>query len=153
MSVDGESTGGAMAVDDGFSDDEDDDPFKGLEDLKDETMAPSRPQTAVRHAVPPPLHDTNNNPLNQSGNQNSSTPTNSQAAGLQPQDTFDVPPPVCEEFDLGPEFIRRQREEEAVWAKRVSPWILPDGPAVLGDEWRWAIRDIGRGSDSLRSRW
>jgi len=33
---------------------------------------------------------------------------------------------VGEEFDVGPEFVRRQREEESLWKKNVEGWILND---------------------------
>jgi len=48
---------------------------------------------------------------------------------------------VGEEFDLGPEFIRRQREEEVMWRSRVAAWFGAER-ARQGDAWQWAIRDI-----------
>jgi len=47
---------------------------------------------------------------------------------------------VGEEFDVGPEFIRRQREEEERWRKKCYAWVSP--PRERGDAWKWAIRDI-----------
>jgi len=47
---------------------------------------------------------------------------------------------VGEEFDVGPEFIRRQREEEERWRKKCHLWVA--GPRDRGDAWKWAIRDI-----------
>ncbi|KAK1761168.1 protein byr4 [Echria macrotheca] len=47
---------------------------------------------------------------------------------------------VGEEFDVGPEFIRRQREEEERWRKKCGFWV--GGPRDHGDAWKWAIRDI-----------
>lgn len=47
---------------------------------------------------------------------------------------------VGEEFDVGPEFIRRQREEEERWRKKCQMWV--GGPRDRGDAWKWAIRDI-----------
>jgi hypothetical protein len=50
---------------------------------------------------------------------------------------------VGEEFDLGPEFIRRQRDEETTWRRRCEPWFSDDDtPRCEDDFWRWAIRDI-----------
>lgn len=50
---------------------------------------------------------------------------------------------VGEEFDLGPEFIRRQRDEEAAWRHKCEPWFFnPSMPRHDGDQWRWSIRDI-----------
>jgi hypothetical protein len=47
---------------------------------------------------------------------------------------------VGEEFDVGPEFIRRQREEEERWRKKCGLWV--GGSRDRGDAWKWAIRDI-----------
>lgn len=50
---------------------------------------------------------------------------------------------VGEEFDVGPEFIRRQREEEERWRKKCERWINTAGRD--NDAWRWALRDIVHG--------
>ncbi|KAL2127616.1 hypothetical protein VTI74DRAFT_10395 [Chaetomium olivicolor] len=50
--------------------------------------------------------------------------------------------PVGEEFDVGPEFVRRQREEEDRWRKKCHLWIKGQGQFDRGDAWKWAIRDI-----------
>ncbi|KAF2145967.1 uncharacterized protein K452DRAFT_324048 [Aplosporella prunicola CBS 121167] len=55
--------------------------------------------------------------------------------------SFDEVGFVGEEFDLGPEFIRRQREEENVWKMRVAGWV-GEGRDGLGDNWKWLVRDI-----------
>ncbi|RYP16245.1 hypothetical protein DL767_010207 [Monosporascus sp. MG133] len=50
---------------------------------------------------------------------------------------------VGEEFDVGPEFIRRQREEEERWRKKCDKWI---GVVKRDQEaWRWTIKDIVTG--------
>lgn len=49
--------------------------------------------------------------------------------------------PMTEEFDVGPEFIRRQRAEEEKWRRKVSKWTDFDR-RKFGDSWRWAIRDL-----------
>lgn len=49
--------------------------------------------------------------------------------------------PMTEEFDVGPEFVRRQRAEEDKWRRKVNKWVGTD----CGDRetyWRWAIRDL-----------
>ncbi|KAK2791491.1 hypothetical protein FQN53_002600 [Emmonsiellopsis sp. PD_33] len=51
--------------------------------------------------------------------------------------------PITEEFDVGPEFIKRQRAEEEKWRRKVSKWVTEDRK-TLGDGWRWAIRDMVR---------
>ncbi|RKF66807.1 putative cytokinesis regulator [Golovinomyces cichoracearum] len=50
---------------------------------------------------------------------------------------------VGEEFDVGPEFVKRQREEEERWKRKVEVWIQ----AELGvdrniKDWRWNVRDM-----------
>jgi len=47
---------------------------------------------------------------------------------------------VGEEFDVGPEFIRRQREEEDRWRKKCDKWV--SASVRDQDAWRWTIRDI-----------
>jgi hypothetical protein len=54
---------------------------------------------------------------------------------------------VGEEFDVGPEFIKRQRTEEEKWRRKVEGWV---GKGIReqgcetgyeGEDWRWALRD------------
>lgn len=47
--------------------------------------------------------------------------------------------PITEEFDVGPEFIKRQRAEEEKWRRKVDRWVVHDRDKLDGD-WRWAIR-------------
>jgi hypothetical protein len=92
--------------------DEDEDPFAGLDDLKDnESVA-------------------GGNGIGGAGTPNPEDPT------------F-----VGEEFDVGPGFIRRQRDEEAIWRRRVEGWVggLRDDGEQRGG-WRWAIRDFAAAS-------
>ena len=54
---------------------------------------------------------------------------------------------VGEEFDVGPEFIRRQREEEERWRKKCEKWV---GRGIRDREtWRWTIRDLVSQFDDL----
>ncbi|KXG52629.1 uncharacterized protein PGRI_078850 [Penicillium griseofulvum] len=46
--------------------------------------------------------------------------------------------PMTEEFDVGPEFIRRQRAEEDKWRRKVDKWVFDRGDYP----WRWIIRDL-----------
>jgi hypothetical protein len=47
---------------------------------------------------------------------------------------------VGEEFDVGPEFVRRQREEEERWRKKCAKWV---GRGTRDrDAWRWTIREL-----------
>ncbi|KAF4634001.1 hypothetical protein G7Y89_g4095 [Cudoniella acicularis] len=48
---------------------------------------------------------------------------------------------VGEEFDVGPEFVRRQREEEERWRRKCEKWVGSDKNRG-GDLWRWSIRDF-----------
>jgi hypothetical protein len=55
---------------------------------------------------------------------------------------------VAEEFDVGPEFVRRQRTEEERWRRKVERWLrtgidAEDDENADGTEGRrWAIRDL-----------
>jgi hypothetical protein len=55
-------------------------------------------------------------------------------------------PVLGEEFDVGPEFIRRQRAEEEKWRKKVEGWLRAqesmDVDLDVFSGWRWQIRDI-----------
>jgi hypothetical protein len=48
---------------------------------------------------------------------------------------------VGEEFDVGPEFVRRQREEETRWIKKLGAWKVGENQRDNG-AWKWAIREI-----------
>lgn len=51
---------------------------------------------------------------------------------------------VSEEFDVGPEFVKRQRSEEEKWKRKVEKWLRPEVGVEdrERDGWRWAIRDV-----------
>lgn len=54
---------------------------------------------------------------------------------------------VGEEFDVGPEFVRRQREEEDRWRKKCEKWV---GRGSRDREtWRWTIRELVSQFDEL----
>ncbi|QUC23891.1 uncharacterized protein UV8b_08132 [Ustilaginoidea virens] len=55
---------------------------------------------------------------------------------------------VGEEFDVGPEFVRRQGEEEERWRKKCEKWVAR-GPRDR-DMWRWTIRDLVSQFDELQ---
>ncbi|KAE8147952.1 hypothetical protein BDV25DRAFT_159284 [Aspergillus avenaceus] len=59
--------------------------------------------------------------------------------------------PMTEEFDVGPEFIRRQRAEEEKWRRKVDKWVSFDR-GKFGDGWRWAIRDLVQFNSGLGAR-
>ena len=90
--------------------DEDDDPFAGLDDLEDSKERKSLGGLGV----------------DDSG-------TNSKALA-------DEEWPVGEEFDVGPEFVKRQRTEEEKWRRKVEGWVGKGTKGRGGDEWKWALR-------------
>ncbi|KAI6086604.1 hypothetical protein F4821DRAFT_238145 [Hypoxylon rubiginosum] len=50
---------------------------------------------------------------------------------------------VGEEFDVGPEFIRRQHDEEARWRRKCGPWdTIGDRPRTDRTDRRWALRNM-----------
>lgn len=59
--------------------------------------------------------------------------------------------PMTEEFDVGPEFIRRQRMEEEKWRRKVDKW-MNHTHVGFGSNWRWAIRDLVRTNNMLGAR-
>jgi hypothetical protein len=90
-------------------DDDEEDPFAGIEDFKD----------------------------------NESVAGRSNAPGDVGSPDVQDPSFVGEEFDVGPGFIRRQREEEAIWRRRVEGWV--GGLRETGEQrggWKWAIREF-----------
>ncbi|KAI4085931.1 MAG: hypothetical protein LQ344_008008 [Seirophora lacunosa] len=48
--------------------------------------------------------------------------------------------PVGEEFDVGPEFVKRQRTEEEKWRRKVEGWVGKAVREQADDEWKWALR-------------
>jgi hypothetical protein len=93
--------------------DDEEDPFAGIEDIKDDE------------------NKTNTSAAGQAGFSSSGLDTT----------PFTEPSFIGEEFDLGPSFIRRQREEENVWRRRVQGWVgnLRDSS---DESWRWAVREF-----------
>ncbi|KKA26364.1 hypothetical protein TD95_005326 [Thielaviopsis punctulata] len=49
---------------------------------------------------------------------------------------------VGEEFDVGPEFVRRQREEEERWRKKCERWLAVSNGRQNEESWRWTLRDL-----------
>ncbi|KAF2016490.1 hypothetical protein BU24DRAFT_462638 [Aaosphaeria arxii CBS 175.79] len=105
---------------------EEEDPFAGLEDLKD-----------------------SNDNANFGG---------SQIGGMSGGETGGIPKLdeafVGEEFDLGPSFIRRQREEENNWRKRTEGWVgvVRDSGERKPDGYRWSIRHLAALASAEASR-
>ena len=106
---------------------EDDDPFAGIDDLDDKPKSSSH-----MRAAPDGFNDAFGPPIE--GNTGATLSLNTKE-DLEP--LF-----VGEEFDVGPEFIKRLRTEEERWRAKVAPWV---GEGVKRDdddgrEWKWAIK-------------
>ena len=111
---------------------EEEDVFAGLEDLKEEDETRSRSGT---------LQNVSGLGVNQSRES-----LGEHEGGHSSGDEWGIG--VSEEFDVGPEFVRRQRSEEERWRRKVEKW-LRSGMEAEEDEgldgrrgWRWEIRDL-----------
>lgn len=96
------------------TEDDDDDPFAGIEDLGDAVT------------------DKNGNKTTGAG-----------PGGRK--DAVGGEWPVGEEFDLGPDFIKRQQDEEVIWRARCQAWYPNggvEGPRLESQRWKWRIREI-----------
>jgi hypothetical protein len=102
---------------------EEEDVFAGLEDLKEEDETASRRSRLSSHLSP-------------------ATPRDREVSGETHSSGDETL--LIEEFDVGPEFVRKQRNEESRWREKVSMWI-GDRQELSADDssgWRWSIRDI-----------
>lgn len=113
----------AVAVED------DDDVFAGLEDLNE-----SKPNNPSGTRASGTLDDLG---LPASGDDQSGGESSDEG-------------PITEEFDVGPEFIKRQRAEEEKWRRKVDRWVSSERQKS-GDSWRWAIRDLVKSHDAFRA--
>ncbi|KAJ9617288.1 hypothetical protein H2200_001009 [Cladophialophora chaetospira] len=109
---------------------EEEDVFAGLEDLKEEDETRSRSGT-----------------LQNIFNVNQSRESFGEGEGGHSSGDEGIGG-VSEEFDVGPEFVRRQRGEEDRWRRKVEKW-LRKGVDVEEEEdfdgrggWRWSLRDL-----------
>lgn len=102
---------------DGISPEDEDDVFAGLDDLEDRPFKTAGPVSgASDNRYAPPREDPSAGESSDEG-------------------------PITEEFDVGPEFIRRQRAEEEKWRRKLDKWVGFDRED-RGTPWRWAIRDL-----------
>ncbi|OXV08738.1 hypothetical protein Egran_03497, partial [Elaphomyces granulatus] len=100
--------------------DDDDDVFADLDDLEDKTATSPGGRRIISNGSG---HDAVISGDDRSGGESSDDS------------------PITEEFDVGPEFIKRQRAEEEKWKRKVDKWVTNDRKQ-LGEGWRWAIRDL-----------
>ncbi|KAI9671141.1 MAG: hypothetical protein M1817_003648 [Caeruleum heppii] len=139
------------AAGDGFPDEQDDDdsddPFAGLSDLDE------RPRSKRRSAAAATTQTSNSNTKN-----DPSAKTHAPAEPTSDDDDVTAASGstkiadewlVGEEFDVGPEFVRRQREEEERWRRKVERWIGGGVGVREGEGWRWGVREmVGAGRSS-----
>lgn len=95
-----------------ITDGEEEDPFAGIEMLKDENSPMPAGAASVGMASPVSM---------------------AAAAGVGE---------VHEEFDLGPRFIQTVTDEEAIWRRRCENWFVGGEARVDDGSWRWRIRDL-----------
>ena len=116
--------------------DDDDDPFAGLDDLDDK---PKLSSSSIKSQV---------DGLNHSSGPLVLGSSTGAAKGEVPLPATEHVEPlvVGEEFDVGPEFIKRLRAEEERWRSKVEGWV---GEGARRDDegrdWRWAIRGKAMG--------
>ncbi|BCS27500.1 putative cytokinesis regulator (Byr4) [Aspergillus puulaauensis] len=109
---------GVVAVED------EDDIFSNLADLEEPAISDKRPPGTLEYFGPAVSGD--------------------DRSGEDSSDEW----PMTEEFDVGPEFIRRQRMEEEKWRRKVDKW-MNHNHVGFGSNWRWAIRDLVRSNNML----
>ncbi|CAG8906851.1 unnamed protein product [Penicillium egyptiacum] len=95
---------------------DEDDVFAGLDDLDDKVTINGRKAGAIEDQQFPTVGD--------------------DASAGESSDEG----PMTEEFDVGPEFIRRQRAEEDKWRRKVDKWVFDRGDHE--NHWKWIIRDL-----------
>ena len=117
--------------------DDEEDPFAGLDDLEDGPPKPASRGTSYREDGK--VFDG----AGQAGGKVSTTGPASLVGGIRKMVLEEEDLPIAEEFDVGPEFIRRLRTEEERWRNKVAGWVgeglkRDEGEGKLG--WKWAIR-------------
>ena len=132
---------------DSFQVEEEEDVFAGLEDLKEEDEMRSQRSSAVTGGLGQ-QYGLAKRDRNVSAD---SARSRGSAEGHSSDDAFGGN--MAEEYDVGPEFIRRQRSEEERWKRKVEKWLRstgedePTDDAFGGVDWRWNIRELVRGME------
>ena len=128
---------------DSFQVEEEEDVFAGLEDLKEEDEMRSQRSSAVTGGLGQ-QYGLAKRDRNVSAD---SARSRGSAEGHSSDDAFGGN--MAEEYDVGPEFIRRQRSEEERWKRKVEKWLRSAGEDETTDDafgrvdWRWNIQRIG----------
>ncbi|KAI9784080.1 MAG: hypothetical protein M1816_001052 [Peltula sp. TS41687] len=133
-----------------------DDPFDGLDDLDDTgVLTTSKPTPGGTSSTP--QQDSQRRQQHQQQQQGQQQQSETSPESSPPSERRTRDEWVVEEFDVGPEFIRRQREEEIRWRKKVESWTSNmrrgglagkfEGCEEGADDddeqlWRWEIRDV-----------
>ncbi|RMZ87878.1 hypothetical protein DV736_g4896, partial [Chaetothyriales sp. CBS 134916] len=131
---------------------EEEDVFAGLEDLKEEDEFDAKSAkssvfngpSAQQYGLPSNLTGGNR----QEGRGGSQGSAGEAGSGKGDDSGDEYGGAVAEEFDVGPEFVRRQRSEEERWRRKVEKWLRAVGEEEPEEDrfgrggWRWAIRDL-----------
>ncbi|RMD42271.1 hypothetical protein DV735_g2846, partial [Chaetothyriales sp. CBS 134920] len=132
---------------------EEEDVFAGLEDLKEEDELDSKSlhssvfngSSAQQYGLPSAFAA----PGGRQDSRGDSPGSSGEAGSGKGDDSGDeYGGAVAEEFDVGPEFVRRQRSEEERWRRKIEKWLRAVGEEEPEEDhfgrggWRWAIRDL-----------
>ena len=124
-------------------DDDEEDPFAGIADLVEKPISSGvvggrLGSGAAAGFVSGPGHDAASSSTSPAIGGTGSTATGMvgrpRAATASGQDEW----LVGEEFDVGREWVRRQRDDEVRWTRRFGDW----GDSARTDEWKWAIQKV-----------
>ncbi|KAJ9653038.1 hypothetical protein H2198_007744 [Neophaeococcomyces mojaviensis] len=130
---------------------EEEDVFAGLEDLKEESENMSSVHESKRDRSVSGIG------VGDKTDHFNETTSNKRALGDDDHDNTQMSghnsssdewgPGVAEEYDVGPEFVRRQRMEEDRWRRKVEKWMRSDDEVAAEEVeglggWRWAIREF-----------
>ncbi|KAL9111558.1 MAG: hypothetical protein Q9227_004046 [Pyrenula ochraceoflavens] len=119
--------------------DDEEDVFAGLEDLKEEDE-----RSRTSNAATGPYSRKTSSRKDPEEAAAANRDADNASGGGESSDEY----AMNEEFDVGPDFVRRQRHEEERWRRKVERWLKP-GNAIVDVErgrepWRWAIREIAK---------
>lgn len=150
----GSSLGGGGASGSGVEVEEEEDVFAGLDDLKEEGSEwdlKSQSHRGSAAGMTPQEYGVGMVPAGVCASRlhrKISTESHGSGSGSDGEDGFGGMAPVAEEFDVGPEFIRRQRAEEDRWKRKVEKWLRVEGldheqEDVYGrGGWKWEVRGL-----------
>lgn len=155
---DGGQRTGSLGGGAGVEVEEEEDVFAGLDDLKEEDSEwdlKSQSHRGSAAGMTPQEYGVGMVPVGTSAplglNRKVSVESRGSGSGSDGEDGFGGMAPVAEEFDVGPEFVRRQRSEEERWRRKVEKWLRGEREgeqARQGEfDWRWDVRGLGVGGE------